>query len=1732
MKRFITMCMSLLMIAATTIAQPKAVEQKPVKKGQTEPVFCIRKSVQAEPIGYYYLVLSDSNNDGWDGSGKMRLTDGDYIEEFSLSYGASPKLVKVPYYGNTITYTWIQGSYTNEVGIQIMASNGTNLFSRPFYSSTLSGGDVLYTSTESPIITSSNPQSAQDLQATINTNAEVVLSWTAASGIDSYYLYVLDKDGNNTDKQSIDQSATSSTASINKNGDYEFCLAGINSGTYCGLAILNKTINLPTIESADISVLLPSDGNFDASNGLWLQWYVTGEETAIKTVAMTKSGNRYNATIAPDAVSYGFFVTNTAGPNNATCRSYSIDNLRDATYCCELAYKEEYQYYYTIVPNDCALTDHDFRPYDMKTEVDKATVTFSFKVHSEITDARVWYIDEYGYDQYLGNAEYNTEKERWVYTHTFYQQAQDITYPAWFVEVYNGTSFSNYGIIAGEFTIPQGDYIPYITVKDEGNDKYTISWSTKLTPDHYVIALYNSTNAEYVVEGASVTENKYEITLAADCDYSILVNCYDESNDYLNGNQISFSTKKTEATPITLHFKLPRSSSFRSNAGYALKWQYEGFEPTITPLVKENETWYKADITITKSEDQVRMQILNGNTEETATMQTKSATTFDRFYKIDNNDYSYSLNAIDPTLYPFDYEPYNLQAISGQGEVTFRWEIDNEPEYIYLSYRQKGTSGWQENYFEGYRTFYQITLGNDKTTTYEWLLTTYNLGYHDQVNGEDVVVQPSKFIPTNLKATANDDGTYNISWDAPDAEDVNFDIEIYYSNGDFFDSYWASNGTRSITTSAFYATGTFTYSVVAYKNGKNCGEASDTFTVNAKEARDITIRLLMHPDNNINVSSGVYIGIYNVNTNSYTPQALTADEKPYWYSCTINNVTAPALRIQLPNSYTRTLSESSCIEVGYTYYGKVNCEAVAHDYRPINLTATAGEGRVDFSWSAKDKSNNYQLQYTTDDWNTTSAIYNITEQQYCFPVADINDGKTLKWKVKSTGYSSSRQETAYTTAEDAVILKKGTTSVSNLAVTSEDNKTFNFTWDTNNASAHYLVRIACKYNGVCKETVVTTNAFTYTAVRSASYEWYVTPLTTDDKVTGEMVEGPDFAAEGITSPTVTNLVGSVNGMTINFTWQTNADAVGAYLVNMEGDNYEMLLDLEPLTGNSFQYTVAKEGLYVMELLPAVEYASGKYTMLQPEGPDDYAITCVTVFSGKTYHLSLSTTEGGWLEPDFSGDYAENFTLEIYAMSLEGYRFERWSDGVTSSYRTITMTSDITLKAFFSKMAQYNLHVAATEGGTVNEEKEINKIVYEDSYISLEAIADPGYGFLQWSDGDTDSYRYFSSFNSDIDLTAQFGKLYTVSIAAEANGNVNNTVNGTYVAGSTLVITATPDDGYRFSQWSDGDKNASRQITVNDNITLTASFESAGSTPQHLLYVRVIGNGNVNGENGIYQYYYEGDQLQLVAKPNEENYYVFNQWSDGVTDAIRNITIGEEDIQLTALFSTRTYTLTLTAGNGGKVNSEINGKYRKNDYAYLVATPDNGYRFLQWSDGNTMAERTIRFTNKDITLNAVFVKNATEYTLTVKINNNAAGTVSVSRNSGSLIEYNAPIDIEEGTQVRLVATANQGYRFIRWDDGTTDADRTFTMNSNKNITAIFESALGIDNMSGNNITVSVSDQNIRYTIENGTASEVFLFDVTGSLVSKQHNTNSGEFAAPVKGIYILRADDNYRKVIVK
>ncbi|MEF8873744.1 MAG: GLUG motif-containing protein, partial [Candidatus Thermoplasmatota archaeon] len=263
----------------------------------------------------------------------------------------------------------------------------------------------------------------------------------------------------------------------------------------------------------------------------------------------------------------------------------------------------------------------------------------------------------------------------------------------------------------------------------------------------------------------------------------------------------------------------------------------------------------------------------------------------------------------------------------------------------------------------------------------------------------------------------------------------------------------------------------------------------------------------------------------------------------------------------------------------------------------------------------------------------------------------------------------------------------------------------------------------------------------------------------------------------------------------------------------------------------------------------------------------------------------------------------------------------------------------------------------------------------------------------------------------------------------------------YENGTTLNITAIPDEGYHFVEWT-GDHNGSEEqinITIAENMELTAHFE----TKMYNLTVGTVGEGSVDVDPDKDEYEH-GEEVNLTAVPAEDWY--FAEWTGdyiGEEDDL-NITI-DGDKNITAVFEEHRYTLDVTIEGEGTVDVEPEEDgYEPGTEVNLTAAPADKWYFVNWTGDYTGTEQEITMTmDGDKSLTAHFEEHS--YTLDVTVE--GGGTVEIDPQQE---------DYEPGTEVTLTAIPDEGWSFVEWT-GTdqTGEEITITMDEDKNITAHFE-----------------------------------------------------------------------------
>ena len=258
---------------------------------------------------------------------------------------------------------------------------------------------------------------------------------------------------------------------------------------------------------------------------------------------------------------------------------------------------------------------------------------------------------------------------------------------------------------------------------------------------------------------------------------------------------------------------------------------------------------------------------------------------------------------------------------------------------------------------------------------------------------------------------------------------------------------------------------------------------------------------------------------------------------------------------------------------------------------------------------------------------------------------------------------------------------------------------------------------------------------------------------------------------------------------------------------------------------------------------------------------------------KVWNLTTSSTTGGSVTIPGEGTYLydDGTTVPLTAVAETGWSFNSWSGDLTGSANpeTITMDDDYSVTANFA-IDTFTLDYAAGPGGSLTGET-AQVVNYNTNGTAVTAVPDAGYDFVNWSDASTENPRTDLNVTANIDVTANFAiNTYTLDYTAGPGGSltgetaqvVDYNTNGT-------AVTAVPDAGYNFVNWSDAStENPRTDLNVTANIDVTANF-----VLQYTLTASSDPNGTIE-PSGTFTKNSGQDQL-FTATPNTG--YQTNIW---------------------------------------------------------------------------------------------------------------------------------------------------------------------------------------------------------------------------------------------------------------
>ena len=270
---------------------------------------------------------------------------------------------------------------------------------------------------------------------------------------------------------------------------------------------------------------------------------------------------------------------------------------------------------------------------------------------------------------------------------------------------------------------------------------------------------------------------------------------------------------------------------------------------------------------------------------------------------------------------------------------------------------------------------------------------------------------------------------------------------------------------------------------------------------------------------------------------------------------------------------------------------------------------------------------------------------------------------------------------------------------------------------------------------------------------------------------------------------------------------------------------EFAIDQHTVTASGTNGTVTGAGTFnygataTLTATPAAHYHFVKWSDGVETATRDIQVTgniTLTAEFAIDQHTVKASGENGTVTGAGTFNYGETITLK--ATPDDHFRFVKWSDGVTTETRQITVNGNVEFIALFEAI-EFTVTVSCDpEQGTVTG----GGTFQEGSTATISATPKAHFRFVRWSDGVETAERTVT-VTEDTTFTAEFEAIiFTVTVEWDAAmGSVSGA--GTFQEGTDIELTANAVQGFSFFQWSDGNTDNPRTITVERDLFLTAIF---------------------------------------------------------------------------------------------------------------------------------------------------------------------------------------------------------------------------------------------------------------------------------------------------------------------
>jgi hypothetical protein len=234
-------------------------------------------------------------------------------------------------------------------------------------------------------------------------------------------------------------------------------------------------------------------------------------------------------------------------------------------------------------------------------------------------------------------------------------------------------------------------------------------------------------------------------------------------------------------------------------------------------------------------------------------------------------------------------------------------------------------------------------------------------------------------------------------------------------------------------------------------------------------------------------------------------------------------------------------------------------------------------------------------------------------------------------------------------------------------------------------------------------------------------------------------------------------------------------------------------------------------------------------------------TLVANFSGgsSSYTITTSSSPSSGGSTSGGGTYTSGSIATVTAFANSCYNFVNWTENgtvvSTSTSYSFTVSGNRNLVANFSQ-ASYAIITSSSPSAGGSTSGGGTKTC--GTIVTVLATPNGGYAFVNWTQLGTvvsTSASYTFTVTGGRTLVANFtsSTSYTITTSSSPSAGGSTSGGGNYTSGSSVTVTATPNSGYSFANWTENgivvSSSSSYSFTAIGNRNLVANFTATTSS---------------------------------------------------------------------------------------------------------------------------------------------------------------------------------------------------------------------------------------------------------------------------------------------------------------